>query len=125
MSKSNCGPGNNCGSNKLFYTEPFAEPPIPNPECTISGFHALNNLGTVEISWTTTTEVRVSIYILDRKLQSDPDYTTGVQIDFPTGESQPHTILDAPGAGNYTYRLRALFDDSTEIILGTQNITIP
>lgn len=126
MAKGRCAPGNNCGSNKLFYTKPFEGPSEVEPACTIENFDLSQDAGTVSIDWTTLTEVRVSIYILDRKLQTDPEYTDlGVQISFPSGENQLHNLTDSPVSGNYSYRLRVLFDNSTEAILATGNITVP
>lgn len=122
MAKGRCAPGNNCGSNKLFYTRPFDG---NAPACVIENFSLSENAGVVSVDWTTLIEVRVSIYILDRKLQTDPEFTLGVQVSFPTGENQPHSIQDSPGPGDFTYRLRVIFDNSTEAILATGNITVP
>ncbi len=105
------------------------ECPSPGPPCnacTIEDFELnIPSPGTVSIDWTTLTEVNVQIYILDRKLQSDTCFEEGIEVSFPAGENQFHSIINAPpGPGTYTYRLRVLMTDGFQKTLGQSDVII-
>lgn len=92
---------------------------LVNADAAVTGFtlNPVGNLG-VNISWTTTKENSVLMYIIDRRLQGAATYEEGVQVVFvddltvPKGYSiaEPDVV---PAAGTYEYQLRARFENGT------------
>src|ERR1051326_5269279 len=84
------------------------------PDAAISNYTVSASAGIASISWTSTKEVSLSVYVIDRKLSSDANYTTVTGMS-PQGANTPYTVSDAPPApGPYSYKLRALFTDNTD-----------
>lgn len=106
--------------------------PVVN-DAEASGFTVISSGGTVSFSWTTTKEISVTAYIIDRKPEGGV-YEDGVAADFPDSRPLPkqypdpasgNVISDTPGAGNFVYRLRARFENSsTKILAETGTITV-
>ncbi len=99
------------------------------PDAGISNFQLSASSGIVSASWISTKESSISTYILDRKQSGAADYTKGVQATFPTGAGSSYNLDDAPlaaglAAGNYSYRLRAVFGDNTEKNLAEQSVAV-
>lgn len=98
--------------------------PLVN-DAEATNFVAVNNGGTVELSWITTKEISVTSYPIDRKVSGGDyqDSDLGVAIDFPDSRPVPKpypnpaygtTIFDTPPSpGSYVYRLRARFENQT------------
>ena len=98
---------------------------VPVPDASVSGFTLTPNSGAVDASWTTTTEVSVTRFDLDRKLATDPNYDFSVQICFPSGVRSSYSITDyPPNSGTYNYKLRAVFDNGTDKTLGEGSVTV-
>ena len=94
------------------------------PDAAISNYTVSASAGIASISWTSTKEVSLSVYVIDRKLSSDANYTTVTGMS-PQGANTPYTVSDAPPApGTYSYKLRALFTDNTDKTLGEQSVTV-
>ncbi len=82
-------------------------------DAAVANFNPAANSGNVDVSWTSTKEVAVSVYIIDRK-PSGGTYEEGVQAVFPDENPVPknYNVADTPpGPGKYIYRLRARFED--------------
>jgi len=104
----NGAPVKECSYNEL------GVPPIQ--DAAVTGFKGVASPGFVNISWTTTKEIQVSVYILDRKIPGGvyEEGVTAVFPDFERATPKDYSTQDSPTAvGTYVYRLRAKFDDGT------------
>jgi len=89
-----------------------------------SGFHVTAGSGFVAVDWTTTQEVGVVKYLLDRRPQEAASYDLAVQVGYPQGEGALYSVVDQPpGTGTFIYRLRATFDNGTEATLAEGAVT--
>jgi hypothetical protein len=88
---------------------------LANPSASIAGFAASD---LVE-------ESGITFFVIDRKLSSAASFDLGLQAAYPAGAGTTYNITDAvPAAGTYVYRIRAVFDNGTEVTLGETSINL-
>jgi hypothetical protein len=105
---------------------PYSAAPKPENKFRLTATGGFG--GIVTIKWHVPDENGVDYYLLDRKLQSDPDDAFERQIALQAVDgSEEYTLTDTPASDTYTYRLRALaWTDQSDAgkALGTADVAV-
>jgi len=109
----------NGAPNPVEEEDTTSTPPVPAVE--IANFQVSPVVGGVKSSWTSTVEVSVDYYILDRSSGGAYD---PIQAMIASGSGSYYFYDDITDPGTYTYRARAVLSNGTEVVFPGATITI-
>lgn len=109
-------------SGELIVSTPPVDPPTATPSAQIENFQVMSVAGGANTSWTSTDEVSLDFYVVDRMVSGGVFEPISGQS--AAGSGTYYFYDDITDPGTYTYRVRAVFFDGTEKLFPGSTVTI-
>ncbi len=115
----------NNATPKILLTQSIPVTIPTGGSATVNGFSAVfnENVGSIDVSWRSLTEVALIRYVVQAKGAQDNDFVDILPPVDAVGQDQPYLFPAFLDEGNYTIQLKAEFQDGTSALVQGTTVT--